>query len=144
MIQRALQLQRPIELYCARHRAASSSDYDIAADTLDAQDWEELRHFSFILKPFFSATKRLEGHAATGTHGAVWEVLPAYNYLFNKLSQAQQEVINEPFKFTDYYTRCIDMAFQKLLHYYTLTDHSRIYRVATALHPGKRFQWFED
>lgn len=32
----------------------------------------------------------------------------------------------------------------KLQEYYTITDDSNIYRVATALQPGKRFYWFES
>jgi hypothetical protein len=50
-------------------------------DILDTHDWEELRHFKVLLEPFYLATKRVERYASGGTHGAIWEVLPAFELL---------------------------------------------------------------
>jgi hypothetical protein len=144
MIHRALKLEKALTLYCARWQKPKESAYNLHDDQLDQQDWEELRHFEELLKPFHTVTKRVEGHASDGSFGAVWEVLPAFDYLFNKLSKAELEVNDDPSLFTDYYINCINAGFAKLKEYYSLTDRSRIYRAAVALHPGKRFQWFEN
>lgn len=85
MIQRALQLKDIVDLFCARWVPSQGERRNLLADKLDAQDWEELRHFAFLFKPLSRIIKGLEGHAATGSYGAVWEVLPASSYLFNKL-----------------------------------------------------------
>jgi hypothetical protein len=144
MIRRSLKLEKALTLYCARWQKPKDSTYNLHDDQLDQQDWEELRHFEELLKPFHTVTKRVEGHASNGSFGAVWEVLPAFDYLFNKLSKAELEVNNDPSLFTDYYINCINAGFTKLKEYYSLTDKSRLYRAAVALHPGKRFQWFEN
>ena len=133
-----------ITLYCARWRKPSDSTYNLHDDQLDQQDWEELRHFEELLKPFHTVTKRVEGHASDGSFGAVWEVLPAFDHLFNKLSKAELEVNQDPSLFTDHYINCINAGFAKLKEYYGLTDRSSLYLLVIALHPGKRFRWFEN
>jgi hypothetical protein len=45
--------------------------------------------------------------------------------------------------YTDYYKRSINATFVKLSGYYNLTDRSRVYRAAVALHPGLRLAYFE-
>jgi len=143
MIKRALQLERAITMYCARWQQGKDEKHNLKDDELDTFDWEELRHFKQLLKPFYKVTKRVEGHAKQGSHGAVWEVLPGFEYLFNALQRAQQEVNNDPSKFTNYYASSLDIGFTKLQQYYDLTDRSTLYRAAVALHPAKRFCWFE-
>ena len=52
MIKRALRLKGPIDAYCQRWRAPRGSDsYDLIANFLDKEDWEELRHFRELLRP---------------------------------------------------------------------------------------------
>jgi hypothetical protein len=143
MIRRALKLEQALTLYCARWQRPKDSQYNLKDDILDQQDWEELRHFKELLKPFYIVTQRLEGYGNEGSYGVVWEVLPAFDYLFNKLAKFEEEVNAQPELFTDYYTSCISAGFIKLRQYYELTDRSSIYRAAVALHPGKRFLWFE-
>jgi len=144
MVERALHLEPVLSLYCARWQKAKDDTYNLKLDELDVQDWEELRHFKQLLKPFFKATKRVEGFARQGSYGALWEVLPGFDYLFNALQRAQDEVNKNRELFSDYYASCLDVGFTKLQQYYNLTDHSRLYRAAVALHPAKRFAWFEQ
>jgi hypothetical protein len=44
------------------------------------------------LQPFHRTTKQLEGHAADGHHGAIWEALPAMEYLLRHLEYLKQTV----------------------------------------------------
>lgn len=59
-------------------RSAEKDAYDLSQDFLDPPNWEELRHYEELLSPFERATKHLEGNGASGSHGALWEVLDEY------------------------------------------------------------------
>lgn len=143
MIERALKLQPAIQRYCRQWTPADSDSYDLTSDFLDAKDWEELRHFEELLKPFMRATKRVEGNATSGTYGALWEVIPTMDYLFNKLKKHADEVTAKPSLFTDHYQHCLNHGFFKLSEYYTKIDDSRLYHAAVALNPCRRFHYFE-
>jgi hypothetical protein len=122
---------------------ADNEPYDPTKDFPDAKDWEELRHFKELLKPFDRATKRVEGNAYTGSHGALWEVIPTMDYLFNKLRKHADEVTAKPSLFTNHYQHCLNHGFAKLSEYYTKIDDSRLYHAAVALHPCRKFTYFE-
>jgi hypothetical protein len=77
--------------------------YDFTKDVLDSSDWEELRHFEVLLRPFNKATKRAEGNATEGSHGALWEVIPTMNYLFIMLQMSADDVTARPHIYTDHY-----------------------------------------
>jgi hypothetical protein len=146
MIERALKLEAAIRIYCDRWVKPKERDaYDLKKDFLDNQEWEELRHFQELLFPFYRATKHLEGHAINGSHGAIWEVLPAFEHLFRGLQKRSNEVhaIGGAELFTDHYMACLDAGFIKMKQYYTDTDKSTLYRAAIALHPCLRLTWFE-
>lgn len=144
MIQRALRLQSAIQRYCRDWRPAKGEQYDLKKDFLDPQDWEELRHFEELLHYFEKATRRVEGNAFTGSHGALWEVLPTMDYLFAKLKKHSDEVSERPDLFTDYYMAALNHGFAKLSEYYTKVDESPYYAAAVALHPCRRFTYFDN
>ena len=114
MIQRALQLKDALHRYCKNWRPIHGESYDLKKDALDATDWEELEHFDELLKPFEKATKRAEGNAITGSHGALWEVIPIMDYLFNTLKMHADEIMATPSLFSDHYQHCINHGFVKL------------------------------
>jgi hypothetical protein len=103
MIQRALRLQPALQKYYREWKPTIGETYDLKGDMLDPKDWEELRHFEELLQPFERATKRLEGNAYNGTHGALWEVIPTMDYLFIKLKKHADEVTENPHLFTNHY-----------------------------------------
>jgi hypothetical protein len=144
MIQRALRLQPALQKYCREWKPTTGETYDLKGDMLDPEDWEELRHFEELLQPFERATKRLEGNAYNGTHGALWEVIPTMDYLFIKLKKHADEVTENPHLFTDHYQACLDHGFFKLRDYFIKIDETPYYAAAVALHPYKRFTYFED
>jgi hypothetical protein len=53
-------------------------------------------------------------------------------------------VDEKPALFTDHYNSAVNAAFQKMKQYYTLTDDTRLYRMALALHPIARCAWFTN
>jgi hypothetical protein len=144
MIQRALRLKDSLHLYCRQWRQERYESYDLRRDMLDAQDWSELEHFEQLLKPFNKATRRAEGNAITGSHGALWEVIPIMDYLFITLKKHADEVTESPHIFSDHYQHCINYGFVKLQEYCTKIDDSRLYSAATALNPYRRFTYFEE
>jgi hypothetical protein len=144
MIQRALKLKPAIQKYCRDWRPTKGEQYDFKKDALDAQDWEELRHFEELLHHFEKATKRVEGNAYTGSHGALWEVIPTMDYLFAKMKKHQDETTESPHLFTDYYMTALNHGFAKCSEYYTKIDDSPFYAAAVALHPCRRFTYFND
>jgi hypothetical protein len=144
MIKRALHLQLALQRYCSEWRPTKGEQYDLKKDFLDLQDWEELRHFEELLHYFDKATKRVEGNANTGSHGALWEVIPTMDYLFAKLKKHANEVEESPHLFTDYYIASLNHGFAKLSEYYTKIDESPYYAAAVALHPCRRFTYFDE
>ena len=95
------------------------------------------------MHPFEKATKRIEGNASSGSHGALWEVLPTFDYLFAGLKRRADEITSNPELFTDHYRHCVNYGFIKLSSYYTKTDDSRFYSAVLALHPCNRFDYFD-
>lgn len=69
------------------------------------------------------------------------------DYLFNMLKERADEVQKDQDDdtgiFTDYYTHCLNHGFAKLRDYYTKVDASPFYASAVALHPCKKFNYFE-
>jgi hypothetical protein len=52
-------------------------------------EWDQLQSFMLILEPLFDLTKRTEGLAVAGSHGALWEVITMQNHLFIELDRLQ-------------------------------------------------------
>lgn len=147
MICRGNKLEASIRFYCAKWKLAKTGDYNLTQDFLTEEDWQELRQFEELLEPFEWATKEMEGNANKpgyeGSHGAIWEVIPGFDFCFKKLQDAAIacELNKEA---TDYYSRGIYCGFLKLKEYYSLTDQSRTYRAAIALHPCLKHAYFEQ
>jgi hypothetical protein len=122
MIARALLLEIPIRSYCRQWRMQDTKAYDPSQDFLFEGNWEELRHYEELLLPFKLAMERLEGKgnklSLEGSHGALWEVLPAFDFLFMMLKIRADDVSKNPDLFVDHYRHCINHGFEKLKEYY--------------------------
>jgi hypothetical protein len=66
------------------------------------------------------------------------------DYLFAKLKKHANEVEESPHLFTDYYIASLNHGFAKLSEYYTKIDESPYYAAAVALHPCRRFTYFDE
>ncbi|KAI6914226.1 hypothetical protein KC318_g700 [Hortaea werneckii] len=134
-----------VEAYCHQWQRPKGKDAnDLSADFLDEQDWEEVRHFRELLRPFNTMSVLAQGKADSGQGGVLWEVLPVFDNLFNHLKARQDEVIEKPHVLKDHYQHAVNAAFVKMKHYYELTDDARLYRMAIALHPLCRSTWFTN
>ena len=85
-IERGLRLREPLKLYIA----TDSELHD--ADKLTEEDWANLEDLYHGLKPFWETTQRLQGHGTGGSHGFIWEVLPAFTMLLNSVETKLQKL----------------------------------------------------
>jgi hypothetical protein len=61
------------------------------ADKLTPNDWANLEGLYYGLKPFWETTERLQGHGRGGSHGFIWEVLPALTMLLGHVESKLHE-----------------------------------------------------
>lgn len=146
MLKRALKLRDAIDLYYKRcKRPTDPNEYNLLDDELTAEDWEMIRKFVDLLRPFKAMTNELEGNAnkagSAGSKGAVWEVLESMDFLNLKLEGLAASFRHEE---ANYFNVGIETGWQKLQRYYRLTDQSPIYRAAIVLHPGSKEFYFEE
>jgi hypothetical protein len=63
----------------------------ILDDFLIQDDWSILPMYNQLLEPLYHATQRLEGSGGGGSHGAIWQVIPAMERLLTQLEAAKDE-----------------------------------------------------
>src|SRR5205814_1492151 len=83
--ERAFKLKAKIQVY------SDDNQDELGEDFLTREDWDTLREIAAILKPFWSTTQWLQGHATQGHHGAIWEALPALELLLTHLEKERAE-----------------------------------------------------
>jgi hypothetical protein len=152
--ERAVELQPAFNSYIAYH-----IDNQLAADShartrrnktpdaptwmrsggLTANDWAVVNDYIEVLQPLKSATKRLEGRGTSGRFGAIYEVLPVFEYLLGEFEQRYK-----PYELVDYEATGapedhlainLKAAWAKLNGYYQKLDESPVYYAACCLHP---------
>ncbi|KAF7572915.1 hypothetical protein PtrM4_078200 [Pyrenophora tritici-repentis] len=136
---RAVQLSDAINLYAAHHIERTARDDAYAtihnkkkpvvplwmrSTGLNAADWAVVTEYIKVLKPLKEATKRLEARGKQGKHGAIYEVIPIFEYVLGAY-----EAIVESYR---------DAAWSKASSYYAKLDLSPAYYTATSLHPFYR------
>jgi hypothetical protein len=57
------------------------------SDGLTAADWAVITDYIEVLKPLKAATKRLEGRGKGGRFGAIYEVIPVFEFLMAEFEQ---------------------------------------------------------
>ena len=62
------------------------------ADKLTPEDWESLEGLYYGLKPFWETTQRLQGNGTGGSHGFIWEVIPAFTMLLNHVEKKLEQL----------------------------------------------------
>ena len=107
------------------------------------------------LEPFSYIIERLKGNLIKGSYGAVWEALPALDFLMKTLEEKRQQ-LRELREQNGRASRraisdatpleiCYQNAWLKLQKYNNLTDESHeIYAAATLLNPCFRKSWFKE
>jgi hypothetical protein len=64
---------------------------------LTAADWQVVNEYISVLQPLKEATKRLEGRGKSGRFGAIYEVIPVFEYLLDAFEEHVR-----PFEDVDY------------------------------------------
>jgi hypothetical protein len=83
MIERAIELRKPLTIYCARSSCPRE-------DVLNNDNWDLLLQIKELLKDIYKITMTLQGRAQTGYNGALWEVLISLEFLLGKLEKAKK------------------------------------------------------
>lgn len=133
MMKRAMLLRDAIHNY----QDDPGSEFD-HADYLTQQDWLQLREMLALLQPLFEASERVQTQGTT--HGALHDVLTTTDYCLTHLETAKNKLTN-----TDPVTwrTSVNLGWQKLDQYYTITDRNPAYIMAVFLHPCYKKKWFE-
>jgi hypothetical protein len=109
---------------------------------LRANDWAVVKDYIEILQPLKSATKRLEGRGKSGRFGAIYEVIPVFEYLLHEFEQRYK-----PYELVDYkaigapedhFAINLRAAWAKINDYYQKLDESPVYYTACCLYPYYR------
>ena len=158
MIERALQLKEAVERFIdqeiddfernarrsARGQIASASKRpSIVDDNLSSDDWFVLTEYKRILEPLWEATMMLEGDAIEGRNGAIWEVLPAYEFILQQFYDLDERYKQDPEENAWNFHTSLQLGIQKLDDYYRLLDETPAYLAAVVLHPQLKWQWIE-
>jgi hypothetical protein len=132
---RAIQLQAKISVFSETHRK------EMSQFSLTQEDWDVLKWLAQGLEVFWTQTQRLQGKAKFGHHGAIWEALPAMEYLLAHRERLKARTPQSEPRLWE----CVNNAWSKMTKYYTLTDKShQIYATATFLDPTQRRDFFDN
>lgn len=112
-IHRAIKLKDQIQLLCLQNTDK------LGEDTLLEDDWQQLEDIERILQPFQDVTKRLEGHGKRGSHGSLWECLPAIEALIQHMDRMKQLYKQSTHP---HLANSINLAWSKLDEYYVKMD----------------------
>lgn len=108
-IERATKLHGAFDRYMEHHiksvafneKRSGSACKDVPAwmrqGGLAANDWATITEYQNCLKPLKIATKRLEGRGKVGSFGAIYEVLPVFEYILRNLEELAQPWIDVDF-----------------------------------------------
>src|SRR5450432_2861206 len=80
-IKRGILLYNKIQIFSIDHRDELGDDF------LFSEDWDILRRLEQYLELFERITKLLQGYTAEGYYRAIWEALPAMEYLLRHLEK---------------------------------------------------------
>jgi hypothetical protein len=115
----------------------------IINDALSNEDWHALTEYKIILEPLWEATMRLEGEALEGRNGALWEVLPMFEYILDCFYQLDFKYQDDEKSISQPFHASLQLGIQKADDYYKKTDESPAYLAAVILHPQYKWQYIK-
>lgn len=129
MIRRALQCQNAYQMVLT-----DGGHGDLA---LSAAEWTRLKTLKSLLSIFNILTSKI---SASRSYATISRSIVSYNATLAALEIFRNKSSNR----TTFPDLCcgVDAAYSKLKTYYVQTDNSPIYAIATALHPGMRFEYW--
>src|ERR1700754_4322361 len=102
-------------------------------------DWEELRELLLTLQLFKQVCLEFE---KANINGSLFNILPSMDSLLENLETAKEKYTEE--LHSSHFCTCINLAWEKLDKYYTLTELSPIYIAAVVLNPCLKWNYFES
>jgi hypothetical protein len=93
-----------------------------------------------LLAPFKKASERLKGRGKLGKYGAIYKVIPVFEYLLGELKTRYKQYSNVDFEAhpkapEDYLAINLYSAWMKANDYYGKLDKSPVYYAACCLYP---------
>jgi hypothetical protein len=104
---RVIQLQAKVNAFSETHRRGKSPF------CLIQKDWDVLKWLAQGLEIFWTQTQRLQGKAKFGHHRAIWEALPAMEYLLEYLKQLKARTPQSEPRLWE----CVNNAWSKMTKY---------------------------
>lgn len=155
-LERATYLKGGFDLYIEKHvsrvayeeRRGTQSDAPawMRSGGLQAADWAVITEYQRCLEPLKITTKRLEGRGKhhSSNFGAIYEVLPVFEYLLDqleKLAEPYADVVFDAHEEApeDHLHINLRNAWVKAEEYYRKLDDSPVYYAATCLHPYYKY-----
>lgn len=87
MIKRAWEKQAEIRAYLLSLDLSSASTQLPRQDYLTTDDWRLLNDIQHVLEPIYSLTMRTQGHAHSGIHGHLWELMTGMEFVLEHLEE---------------------------------------------------------
>jgi hAT family C-terminal dimerisation region len=162
MIQRALLLRDPIDLFVKRAMEKPQKDSPLPRDDeLSSHDWDILSETAELLKPFYDQSIRIQSRALEARNGSLWETIPTIEFLLNRLeaqmvrygseiNKSQRKISRRAPKQTDtdnpdheQLLICIRNAWAKLDEYYQRMNDSPAYIASVIINPLHKWYWFD-
>ncbi|KAI2483714.1 hypothetical protein Ptr902_06031 [Pyrenophora tritici-repentis] len=110
---------------------------------LTAADWAVITEYQDCLQPLKLATERLEGCSKAGNFGAIYEIIPVFEYVLSALEARARPYEQVDFNYTnapeDHLHINLRAAWSKANDYYNKLDDSPVYYAAVCLHPYYKY-----
>jgi hypothetical protein len=111
---------------------------------LSAADWAVVTKYIDLLKPLKVSTERLEGRGKSGKYGAIYEIIPVFEYLLGALESRYRQYKHVNFDAhyeapEDHLAINLKAAWVKANSYYLKLDDSPVYYAACCLHPQYKY-----
>jgi hypothetical protein len=107
---------------------------------LTAGDWATINEYKKLLAPFKEATSFMEGRGKAGTCGAIWEVIPTFEWLLKQLQDLRDQLREVDYEDDDapedHLLINLNAAYLKIDEYYSKLNVSAAYYAACRLHPA--------
>jgi hypothetical protein len=152
MIRRALELKEALNQYAndLRDETDELDKETYSEDYITTTDWKALAIMKDQLEPLFRLTKDLEGNhdlkdgVRKASHGALWEVLPVFEFLLSYFEKLERDAKSGLFDGHPGIQSSITLAWNTTRDWYKKTDASIAWTASMVLHPRFKFSWFEQ
>ncbi|KAF9301744.1 hypothetical protein BGZ91_009508, partial [Linnemannia elongata] len=126
MVDRAIDLKDAYQSIC-------QNEPTLAAYTLEEDEWSYLERLRVLLSQFVTMTKTVSSSVGYPT---INRAMSVYNTMIDMLEEFIEQEADPSLKQAAIHGK------QKLLGYYSKTDSTPVYAVATAMDPRMRFDWW--